>query len=297
MAPGSQQYNWIQSDLAATSKPWKIIIYHEPAWSAGSDGDNTAVRVLEPLITQYNVDLTFSGHSHNYARTGVYNLAQANGDTTMAFNVPHYTSGGGGAPIYQVDQTNTGSYPHVITAWPALEFMAFDVEGKTLTMTAYQVNNASTTAMPGNNLSISMIEQTVLNHFTNVSPQVTATTTGFLYSRVSKMYTGQMTVTNTGTTPLTGNIDVVLDGMLNLQGVGTPSAQYNTTPGQTSIIAQHTNLITNVTLVNATGSNNGEPMIRVSTSGLAAGASVTVPLQFSNPSNAQITFNPLTYQE
>ncbi len=332
-APGSPQYTWLVNDLATTTKPWKILVYHEPAYSAGEDGDNTTVRALEPLVTQYNVDLIYCGHSHNYARTGAYNLAQANGDQ-IALNVPHITSGGGGSQTYTIDLSNKNGFPHVITGWQAYEYMTFDVSGKTLTMTAYQVNNAaqavntswpwvssSSTAnpsiltVPGTNgclagtssacpsTSSTMIERIVLNHFTNVSSQVSVASTGFLYSRLSKLYTGNLTITNTGSTPLTGNIDVVLDGIINLQGIGNPTFQIDTVtsdqpnPIPTTMIAQNTGLITNVTLVNATGSNNGEPMIRATTNGLAAGASVTIPLQFSNPSNATITFNPITYQE
>ncbi|HUJ16754.1 MAG TPA: metallophosphoesterase family protein [Nitrospirota bacterium] len=306
LAAGSAQYNWVVNDLASTTKPWKIMIYHEPAYSAGSDGDNSNVRVLEPLVTQYGVDLIYCGHSHNYARTGAYTLAQANGDQ-IALNVPHITSGGGGAPVYQPDMTNAGSYPHVITAWPAFEFMTFDVEGKTLTMTSYQVNNVSTTAIQSAaTLTLSPIETIVLNHFTNVSPQVSATSTGFLYSRATKLYAGNLTITNNGP-DLTGNVHVVLDGILNLQGIGNADNQYSTTtPKLTSKIANKPatgkgssdpGLIANVTLVNATGSNNGEPMIQVSANGLASGASITVPLQFSNPANATITFNPVVLQE
>ena len=51
MTQGSAQYNWVVADLAAASAnpntPWKIIMYHEPAYSAGADGDNTAVRIFE----------------------------------------------------------------------------------------------------------------------------------------------------------------------------------------------------------------------------------------------------------
>ncbi len=298
-APGSAQYNWLVNDLS-TTKPWKILIYHEPAYSAGPDADNTTVRALEPLIRQYKVDMVYCGHSHNYARTEAYNSIQANGDQ-IALNVPHITSGGGGAPVYQPDYSNTGSFPHVITAWPAYEFMTFDVEGKTLTMTAYQVNNVNIKKMPIN-LSISPIETIVLNHFTNVSSHVSATTCNFVYNGATNLYNGNLTITNNGPN-LAGNIYVVLDGMINHQGVGTPSNQYatrNKSIGSklpTSIIAQNTGLITNVTLTNATGSNNGEPMIRATTTGLANGASVTIPLQVSNPNNVSINFTPVTLQE
>ncbi len=306
-AVGSAQYNWLVNDLATTTKLWKILIYHAPAYSAGSDGDDVTVRALEPLVTEYGVDAIYCGHSHNYARTGAYTLAQAGGDP-VALNVPHITSGGGGAPVYQPDMTNTGNYPHVITAWPAMEFMTFDVADKKLTMTAYQVNGVSTTAiMSAATLTLSPIETIVLNHFTDKSSQVSVTSTGFLYSRATGKYTGNLTITNNGP-DLTGNIDVVLDGILNLQGIGNANNQYSTTtPKLASKIAANpatgktspagSGLISTVTLLNATGSNNGEPMIQVSNNGLAAGDSITVPLQFSNPSNVKITFNPVTLQE
>ena len=335
-APGSPQYAWLVNDLATTTKPWKILVYHEPAYSAGEDGDNTTVRQLESLVTQYNVDLIYAGHSHNYARTGAYNLTQANGDP-IALNVPHITSGGGGSQTYTIDLSNAHGFPHVITGWQAYEYMTFDVNGKTLTMTAHQVNNAapavniswpwvsssgtanpSILTVPGTNgclagmnvngnmcpaTSSSTIETIVLNHFTNVSSQVSATSTGFIYSRLSKLYTGSLTLTNTGSTAIAGTIDVVLDGILNLQGIGNPTFQIDTVtsdqpnPIPTTMIAQNTGLITTATLVNATGSNNGEPMIQATTQGLAPGASITVPVQFSNPNNVALKFNPVILQE
>jgi predicted phosphodiesterase len=316
MTVNSAQYNWVQSDLANTTKPWKILIYHEAAYSAGADGDNSGVRVYESLITQYNVDLVFSGHSHNYARCGAYNLTQA-GTDTIALNVPHITSGGGGAPVYQVDQTNKGNYPHVITAWPSIEFMTFDVEGNTLTITSYQANGINQGASaPQTGLSYTMIEQTVLNHYPNVTPQVTATVSNFGYNHATKQYNGTVTLTNNGSA-LSGDLHLVLDGILNLKGLNTVgtgtgqlSNQYSTTnPKNSTMIANNpgafksapagVGLISNITLVNQTGSNNGEPMIKapLNGNGLAAGASVTFPVTFSNPTNGPITFNPIILNE
>jgi hypothetical protein len=324
MAVGSTQYNWVLSDLANTTKPWKIVIYHEPSYSAGADGDNTAVQVFEgrgapDIFTQYGVDMTFSGHSHNYARAGVYNSTQANGDP-ISPNIPHVTSGGGGAPIYQVDLSNNADkalggtpWPHVIVGWPALEFMTFSVQGKTLEVTTYQVNGVTDTSTgtnpktPEPQVSFSPIETLVLNHFTNVSPQVKVTS--FCNSSSTSC---SLTLKNTSGAALKGSIDVVLDGMLYLQGLGNANAQYVTTPGvgvtngvNGGKIAQNAAcgigqtagcLITNVTLLNATGSNNGEPMIRATTGGLAAGSSIVVPLQFSSSINMN-NINPIVFQE
>jgi archaellum component FlaF (FlaF/FlaG flagellin family) len=325
MAVGSTQYNWVVSDLAKTTKPWKIVVYHEPAYSAGADGDNTAVQVFEgaggaaDVLGEYGVDMTFSGHSHNYARAGVYNAAQANGDP-ITLNLPHITSGGGGAPIYQVDLSNDADkalggtpWPHVIVGWPSLEFMTFDVEGNTLQVTAYQVNNAVTneslplSAAFVSNLSISPIETLTLHHFTEKLGSSIKVTS----SCNSNSTSCSLTLKNNGGA-VTGPVDVLLDGMLYLQGLGNANAQYVTTPsvGVTNGvnggkiaknaacgIGQTTGcLITNVTLLNATGSHNGEPLIRATSNGLAAGASVTVPLNFSGTID-MTKINPIVYQE
>ncbi len=308
--PGSAEYNWIVSDLSSTTKPWKIVMFHEPSW--GCWGNSAAPQnILDPLISQYGVDMVFMGHDHNYCRAGVWNSAQANGDT-IAQKVAYVTSGGGGAPLYGVDLTNRSSR-HIVVGDNDFNFASFNVQGKTLTMNAYQISNVSLSSLPSASYptSHSLIETLVLNHFTDVTSQTSVYTTGLLYSRASKMYVGSMTVTNNGPA-LTGNIDVSLNNILALQNGSIPGVT-NINPSatdpncannganvngvQTTVIASNNGLITNVTLANATGQNNSAPMIRVSSSGLAGGASVTVPVQFSNPSNANITFTPAVLQE
>ena len=89
---GSAQYSWLVNDLAASSKPWKIILDHEPGWTAygasGVHGNNTTIQtVVQPLCKKYGVSFIISGHNHFYSRANVD-------------NVMHITSGGGGAPFY-----------------------------------------------------------------------------------------------------------------------------------------------------------------------------------------------------
>ncbi|MGA3127930.1 MAG: metallophosphoesterase family protein [Candidatus Korobacteraceae bacterium] len=318
------QYNWVASDLAAAnSNPntqWKILIYHEPAWSAGSDGDASAMQLLDRLVTEYGVDLVFCGHSHNYARTGAYNVTQAGGTNTASSGsyitpgVPHITTGGGGAPIYQPNITNftAGSYPHVLTAWPSFEFMTFNVNGPTMTMTTYQASSPftsgttpfETTQLTASQVKLNPIETLVLNHFNQLTSGVTVTPSAVNCTpgATTTTCTSGLTVKNTGSSTIGGNIDVVLDGMINLQGIfmnwlaptsATPctstllnqyslnKADASTTGAICSEIAMNTGLYDKVTLVNATSSQNGEPLIRATSKGLAAGASVTVPLTFS----------------
>ncbi|MBL8212194.1 MAG: cadherin-like domain-containing protein [Bryobacterales bacterium] len=99
----------------------------------------------------------------------------------------------------------------------------------------------------------------------NVSPQVAVTSTGFLYSRVTRTYNGTLTVTNTSGTVIPGPINVVF-----------------------------TNLPGTVTLANANGTWNGSPY-RTAAGGLNPGQSLQLALSFNNPNNVAITSTPVTY--
>ncbi len=137
--PGSAQYQWLVNDLASTSKPWKVLVYHEPAWGAGTHGNNTTTQaVIDPLVKQFGIDLVYAGHNHNYARCQVKDAAEAAGDTIVP-RVPYITNGGGGAPLYAVDLRNTGSYRHVVVAKSDYEYMTFEVNDATFRMKAFSV--------------------------------------------------------------------------------------------------------------------------------------------------------------
>ena len=113
---GSTQYNWLENDLAMTTKPWKIIVFHEPGWSAGGHANNTVVQDdIQPLCETYGVDIVFAGHNHYYAR------ADVNG-------IQHITTGGGGAPLTTPDL----GYPYVVAAEDTRHFCGIEIQGETL---------------------------------------------------------------------------------------------------------------------------------------------------------------------
>ena len=99
----------------------------------------------------------------------------------------------------------------------------------------------------------------------DVSSQVKASHTGFTINRATHLWTATMTIQNTGTTAIAGPIQVLL-----------------------------TNLSAGVSMSNSTGTHNGSPYITASADGLAPGASVSVPIQFTNPSGVSIAFTPVT---
>jgi hypothetical protein len=115
----STQYTWIANDLAGTSKTWKIVLWHQPAWGAGtSHGNDATAQGLQGLFESEGVLLVVAGHNHNYARC-------------LVNGVHHITAGGGGAPLRAVDL----GYPNLVTAEMALHFVRLDISGDTMSVT------------------------------------------------------------------------------------------------------------------------------------------------------------------
>jgi len=97
--------------------------------------------------------------------------------------------------------------------------------------------------------------------------QIATTASDLAYNPVSQTSSGTVTVTNTTGSPISGPLQIVFFG-----------------------------LPANVTLVNATGSLSGTPYLSVpGVLSLGPGQSVTVSVQFANPSNAAITFTAVIY--
>ena len=62
---GEDQAAWIESTLAASTADWLIVAGHYPVYSGGEHGNtDDLITNLEPLLSQYNVDLYLNGHDH-----------------------------------------------------------------------------------------------------------------------------------------------------------------------------------------------------------------------------------------
>ncbi len=119
-SPGSPQYQWLENDLASTTKKWKILMFHEPGWSAGGHGNNTDVQnYIEPLCEKYDVQFVINGHNHYYSRAVVE-------------RVNHITTGGGGAPLYSPNS----SYPNIVKVDQSNHFTKLHISGDTLYFSA-----------------------------------------------------------------------------------------------------------------------------------------------------------------
>jgi pectate lyase len=84
---------------------------------------------------------------------------------------------------------------------------------------------------------------------------------GLSWNRITNKYSASITLTNNSGAALTGPVQLVLEGL--------PAG---------------------VTLDNASGLRNGSPYVTVKDASIAAGASVTVPLTYSNPGKLAISY-------
>src|SRR5215213_3428682 len=83
------QKAFLERDLAATGKRWKVAFLHRSPYSSSRHGGDKKVRQdLEPIFTRHNVDLVFAGHDHVYERT------------IPIKGVTYVVSGGGGRRLY-----------------------------------------------------------------------------------------------------------------------------------------------------------------------------------------------------
>lgn len=118
-----EMLRWLEADLAATRKFWRVAIYHHPAYAFGPnsrDRESALARShIVPILERYGVPLVLNGHEHSYQRTHPINGAV------------HITTGGGGASLYPV-----GSSPLLAHGASRYHYLRLNVEGRRLTMRA-----------------------------------------------------------------------------------------------------------------------------------------------------------------
>jgi len=84
-----EQKAFLEEDLAATRKRWRVAFLHRsPYGSSRHGGDERVRKDLEPVFERHEVDLVFSGHDHVYERT------------VPIRGVTYVVSGGGGRRLY-----------------------------------------------------------------------------------------------------------------------------------------------------------------------------------------------------
>jgi hypothetical protein len=107
-APGSAQYAFAQSDLAAhQSATWRIVAIQRPPYSSttANSSSKPVQQYLVPLFQAQHVQLVLSGNSHNYERT--YPLVNG---APAAGGVTYVVTGAGGNGFNKFPTTAPPAY-------------------------------------------------------------------------------------------------------------------------------------------------------------------------------------------
>lgn len=122
-----EETKWLEDDLKANQgAAFRFVVAHHPPMTAvkARQGNNPHMTALMPMFEKYKVTAGLFGHDHNYQHY-------------LANGIHYFIAGGGGAPLYDVDTPPAG----ITVKVKSIEnFMVFKVTGKTIAVTAYDVN-------------------------------------------------------------------------------------------------------------------------------------------------------------
>lgn len=96
-AVGSEQRAWLEDELVGGAGQYRatVMYFHKPIYTLATHSPRLDVRAqLEPLIKAHGVKLVLQAHNHGYERFEVD-------------GVTYIMSGGGGAPLYDMDANVT----------------------------------------------------------------------------------------------------------------------------------------------------------------------------------------------
>jgi predicted phosphodiesterase len=119
----AEQTKWLEDELQASQNvEYRVVVAHHPPFSAVSNrqGSNPEMRALVPMFEKYHVSIAFFGHDHNYQRN-------------LQNGINYVISGGGGAPLYDVDKPDPATSQKAISVE---NFVKVSVEGKVMKVQA-----------------------------------------------------------------------------------------------------------------------------------------------------------------
>jgi hypothetical protein len=123
--PDAAQADWLEKRLSEPGPPFRVVSFHQPAWSCGLHGSTETVDAAwVPVFERHRVALVLNGHDHDYERF----LSSA--------GVTYVVTGGGGQPVYPLFTSGCATGAREITAAAIHHFTAVEVRERSVTITA-----------------------------------------------------------------------------------------------------------------------------------------------------------------
>jgi 3',5'-cyclic AMP phosphodiesterase CpdA len=122
--PDRAQATWLEARLARPGPRFRVVVFHQPAWSCSTHGSTREVdRWWVPVLERNRVALVLNGHDHNYQRF------------VSTAGVNYVVTGGGGKQLYPVTRCPSGT-PRRVAAVARNHFTAVEVRQRSLTVRA-----------------------------------------------------------------------------------------------------------------------------------------------------------------
>lgn len=90
---GSAQEQWLRADLAAHPAVCTLAYWHQPLFSSGGHGGDSAFRAFWQALYDYGADVVVNGHDHDYER---FASQDPNGTLDWAKGIRQFVVGTGG---------------------------------------------------------------------------------------------------------------------------------------------------------------------------------------------------------
>ena len=133
----NSQAAWLDSDLAATDADpdidWTIVMFHHPVYSsAGAHGSTLRVQnVWLPIFEKHHVDLTLTGHDHDYERSKPVRGKQV---VAAGQGIVHVVAGSFFAPPYS---NGSDWWTELSVNGETGNYCEWKVDGKSMTVTVH----------------------------------------------------------------------------------------------------------------------------------------------------------------
>jgi len=127
--------DWLDSDLAATTQKWKVVLFHKtPYYNKAVRANEKVKAVLLPVIDKHHVDIVINGHDHGYSRT--YPIYQDSYMPNPANGTVYVVAGRSGNKFYtDLSQKVWDAFFHDPQAEP--NYLVLEANGDKLTILAY----------------------------------------------------------------------------------------------------------------------------------------------------------------
>jgi PKD repeat protein len=95
-AAGSPQHQWLRADLAASTRPCTVAMWHHPRYSSGTYGQDDITTAFWQTLYEHGAELVLNGHEHDYER---FAPQDPKGNLDPAYGMRQIVVGTGGASL------------------------------------------------------------------------------------------------------------------------------------------------------------------------------------------------------